>query len=72
MSKRDLHVELYVPHCIASQVRDYLESVFLANTHPEDLVKSKLHDLLGLEMRQINDWFHNRQAPLDYTDICSN
>lgn len=53
-------------------MREYLESVFSVNPHPEDMVKYKLHGLLGLEMLQINDWFHNRY-PADvkfYTVPC--
>ena len=47
-----------------AQTREYLESVFRVNPHPEEFVKYRLHSITGLEMRQINDWFHNRRGPL--------
>jgi len=48
------------------QVRGYLESVYKVSAQPEEYVKYRLHLVTRLEMRQINDWFHNRcaQPPL--------
>lgn len=42
------------------QVRGYLESVYNVSSQPEEYVKYRLHLVTRLEMRQINDWFHNR------------
>lgn len=44
----------------AAQVRGYLESVYKVSAQPEEYVKYRLHLVTRLEMRQINDWFHNR------------
>jgi hypothetical protein len=48
---------------VHSQVHSYLESVYNVSSQPEEYVKYRLHLVTRLEMRQINDWFHNRCAP---------
>ena len=43
-------------------MHSYLESVYNVSSQPEEYVKYRLHLVTRLEMRQINDWFHNRCA----------
>lgn len=45
----------------SEEVRGYLESVYNVSSQPEEYVKYRLHLVTRLEMRQINDWFHNRR-----------